>query len=119
MERARKTRRPRLLLAAPSRAVTRLRIARWLVAILAGTIAAHYLASGTVVFWVADPEVQRVALDHLADLFGKLLPAEIGLVGAATAFYFGQPGAAEPNGGEDGPRRAEDDQKSMRSRSDT
>lgn len=56
--------------------------------ILGGTVALHYLAFGVIMSCVENDEARKVALEYLSDAIGKFLPAEVGLVGAATAFYF-------------------------------
>lgn len=72
----------------PPKGLTRHQCTTFLLSLLAVTIALQYVATLFVVWRVDDAARQAVLLEFFSDMFGKILPAEIGLVGAATAFYF-------------------------------
>ncbi len=66
---------------ATEREKTASRLAGWLIALLAGTIFAHYVA---VIAWGTDPQRD----DQLSKIFNSLLPVVSGLAGSAVTYYY-------------------------------
>lgn len=72
----------------PDPASTRHTIALYLILLLAGTIILHHVGLILVAWLVCDAAREQKYVECLSDIFGKCLPAEVGLLGAASAFYF-------------------------------
>lgn len=68
---------------AKHRAETARSLATWLVFLLGGSLALHYLLTAVLAFGG-----KETALEHLSSIFNAWLPAITGLVGAATTYYF-------------------------------
>jgi len=76
------------ILPPPEKAYTQHLVTVWLLATLAGTVLVYFLLVWYVLATIEAEQCREAALRALADGLGKILPAEVGLVGAATAFYF-------------------------------
>ena len=72
----------------PPRALTQHRVTKWLMVIFGGIIILHYASTLLVFCFVEGEAAQSAATDMLSSIFGAAVPAETGLVVAATAFYF-------------------------------
>ena len=74
----------------PPREFTQHMVTTFLLWLLAGTVMVHYLTTWIVVASWAPGEPRQGLLDRMYGFFETAFTAEIGLVGAATAFYFSQ-----------------------------
>lgn len=74
---------------APPKGLTAHIVVRSLLILLGATVALHYVAVLCIAcFCDADVATRKELLDFIGDTLGKLWPAEVGLVGGATAYYF-------------------------------